>query len=65
MVLQILCNEVLNYEEIRADFDTKEEYMVFIEQDISTGVASDSAPTLFHPRYVKTPTFKEREAIEI
>lgn len=65
MVLQILCNDVLNYKEIWEDIDTDEEYMVFIEPYTSTCVALVSAPILFNPRYVKTSTFKEQQAIEI
>lgn len=63
--MRILCDDVLNYEEKRAHIDRYKEYMVLIEPDISTGVASANAPILFHATYVKNPTFKEREAKDI
>ncbi|MCD9561202.1 hypothetical protein HAX54_020202 [Datura stramonium] len=36
-----------------------------MESDISTGVASVTAPRIVHPRYAKTSACKEQEAIEL
>ncbi|MCD9641191.1 hypothetical protein HAX54_027260 [Datura stramonium] len=54
MVLQILCDNVLDSEELRAEIDMREESEIGMESDISTGVASVTAPRIVHPRYAKT-----------
>ncbi|XP_060173951.1 DDT domain-containing protein PTM-like isoform X2 [Lycium barbarum] len=65
MVLQILCDDVLYSEELRAEVDMREESEVDIESDKTRGVASVSAPRIVHPRYAKTTACKEQEAIEL
>ncbi|CAN4098961.1 unnamed protein product [Withania somnifera] len=65
MVLQILCDDVLDSEELRAEIDMREVSKVGIESNISTGVASASAPRIVHPRYAKTSACKEKEANEL
>ncbi|KAJ8563488.1 hypothetical protein K7X08_031940 [Anisodus acutangulus] len=66
IVLQILCDDVVDSEELRAEIDMREELDIRIESDISTGVASVSAPRIVcNPRYSKTSVCKGQEAIEL
>ncbi|KAF3683717.1 putative GABA transporter 1-like [Capsicum annuum] len=65
MVLQILCDDVLHSEELRAEIDMREEANVGTESDITIGVASVSAPRVVHPRYPKTSACEEQEATEL
>ncbi|KAL3335955.1 hypothetical protein AABB24_031934 [Solanum stoloniferum] len=65
MVLQILCDDVLESEEIRTEINTREESKLAIESDILTDVACVSAPRIVHPRYAKTSACKEQEATEL
>ncbi|XP_075075568.1 DDT domain-containing protein PTM isoform X3 [Nicotiana tabacum] len=65
MILQILCDDVLDSEELRAEVDMREESEEGTEADISTGVALVSAPRIVHPRYAKTSGCKDQEAIEL
>uniref|UniRef100_A0A0V0GM94 Putative ovule protein n=1 Tax=Solanum chacoense TaxID=4108 RepID=A0A0V0GM94_SOLCH len=65
MVLQILCDDVLESEEIRTEINTREESKLAIESDILTDVACVSAPRIVHPRYAKTSACKEQDATEL
>nr|GMD22741.1 DDT domain-containing protein PTM-like [Ipomoea batatas] len=64
MVLQILCDDVLDSEEVRAEMDIREESEFGMDSD-GTAVAPMSGPRRVHPRYSKTSAFKEQESMEI
>ncbi|KAI3461337.1 hypothetical protein Pfo_018000 [Paulownia fortunei] len=63
LVLQILCEDVLDSEELRTEMDMREESEVGIEIDTSTMVATTCEPRRVHPGYPKTSACKDREAI--
>ncbi|XP_004242107.1 DDT domain-containing protein PTM-like isoform X1 [Solanum lycopersicum] len=65
MVLQILCDDVLESEEIRTEINMREESKLAIESDLLTDVACVSAPRIVHPRYAKTSACKGQEATEL
>ncbi|KAH7561168.1 hypothetical protein JRO89_XS10G0183100 [Xanthoceras sorbifolium] len=62
IILQILCDDVLESEELRAEIDMREESEVGIDPDAN---ASESGPRRVHPRYSKTSACKNREDVEI
>ncbi|XP_073312587.1 DDT domain-containing protein PTM-like [Primulina huaijiensis] len=62
MVLQILCDDVLDSEELRAEMDAREESEVGIDVDRSAVFASTGVPRRVHPRYSKTSTCDDRQA---
>ncbi|XVF05256.1 hypothetical protein REPUB_Repub05bG0155900 [Reevesia pubescens] len=65
MILQLLCDDVLEYAELRAEIDMREATEVGTDPD---AVATDppvKGPRRVHPRYSKTSACKEREAMEI
>ncbi|KAK2984531.1 hypothetical protein RJ640_025028, partial [Escallonia rubra] len=65
MVLQILCDDVLDSAELRAEMDLREELEVGIGIDGVTIVPPESGPRRVHPRYSKTSACKDQEAMEI
>ncbi|XP_073066363.1 DDT domain-containing protein PTM-like [Primulina eburnea] len=56
IVLQILCDSVLDSEELRSEMDAREEAEVGIDVDRSAVFASTGVPRRVHPRYSKTST---------
>lgn len=65
MVLQILCDDVLDSEELRAEIDMREESEVGINSDAVATVGSESGPRRVHPRYSKTSACRDEESVEI
>ncbi|XAR60083.1 hypothetical protein NMG60_11033325 [Bertholletia excelsa] len=65
MILQILCDNVLDSEELRAEIDMREELEVGIDSDAVAAIVSDSWPRRVHPRYSKTSACKNEEVMEI
>ncbi|KAK9279952.1 hypothetical protein L1049_013636 [Liquidambar formosana] len=65
MILQILCDDVLDSAELRAEIDMREESEVGIDSDASTTNPPDNGPRRVHPRYSKTSACKNQEAMEI
>lgn len=65
IILQILCDDVLESAEIRAEIDMREESEVGIDYDAEATSASENGPRRVHPRYSKTSACKDREALEI
>ncbi|PSR86517.1 DDT domain-containing protein [Actinidia chinensis var. chinensis] len=65
MVLQILCDDVLESEEIRAEIDMREELEVGIDSDAVATVHPESWLRRVHPRYSKTSACKNEEAMKI
>ncbi|KAL8496450.1 hypothetical protein ACS0TY_020241 [Phlomoides rotata] len=63
-VLQILCDNILDSEELRAEMDMREESEVGIDMDTSTIVKPTGASRRVRPRYSKTSASKEIEAIK-
>ncbi|MCD7470308.1 hypothetical protein HAX54_010042 [Datura stramonium] len=64
-VLQILCDSVLDSEELRAEIDMREESEVGIDSDGDTVFAPVIGPRRVHPRYSKTSACKDQEAIKL
>ncbi|GFY99236.1 PHD finger family protein [Actinidia rufa] len=65
MILQVLCDDVLESEELRAEIDMREESEVGIDSDAVAAVASENGPRRVYPRYPKTSACKSEEAVHI
>ncbi|XP_022752616.1 DDT domain-containing protein PTM-like isoform X2 [Durio zibethinus] len=65
MVLQLLCDDVLEYAEMRAEIDMREAMEVGTDPDAVATDLSERGPRRVHPRHSKTSACKEREAMEI
>ncbi|XP_048234477.1 DDT domain-containing protein PTM isoform X2 [Ricinus communis] len=65
MILQILCDDVLDCAEIRAEIDAREESEVGMDPDAIATSLSENGPRRVHPRYSKTSACKDKEAMEI
>lgn len=65
MVMQILCDDALDFEELRAEIDMREESEVGIDSDAVTTNLSKNVPRRVHPRYSKTSACKDQEAMDI
>ncbi|XP_021609320.1 DDT domain-containing protein PTM isoform X2 [Manihot esculenta] len=64
-ILQILCDDVLDCAEIRAEIDMREESEVGIDPDAFVTNLPENGPRRVHPRYSKTSACKDREGMEI
>lgn len=65
MILQILCDDILDSEELRVEIDMREELEVGIDTDTGTTVAPAGGPKRVHPRYSKTSICKDKDAMQI
>ncbi|CAI9778355.1 unnamed protein product [Fraxinus pennsylvanica] len=65
MILQTLCDDILDSEELRVEIDTHEESEVGIDSDTGTTVAPAGGPTRVHLRYSKTSACKDKDAMQI
>ncbi|OMO90278.1 Zinc finger, PHD-type [Corchorus olitorius] len=65
MILQFLCDDALEYAEVRAEIDTREATEVGTDPDVAVVDPPEKGPRRVHPRYSKTSACKEREAMEI
>ncbi|XWS73973.1 hypothetical protein CRYUN_Cryun02cG0175400 [Craigia yunnanensis] len=65
MILQLLCDDVLEYAELRAEIDMREATEVGTDPDAVATDPPEKGPRRVHPRYSKTSACKEREAMEI
>ncbi|XP_060169720.1 DDT domain-containing protein PTM-like [Lycium barbarum] len=65
VVLQILCDSVLDSEELIAEIDMRKESEVGIDSDGCTVFSPVIGPRRVHPRYSKTSACKDQEAIKL
>ncbi|KAK6247305.1 hypothetical protein QUC31_018870 [Theobroma cacao] len=65
MILQLLCDDILAYAELRAEIDMREATEVGTDPDAVVIDPPENGPRRVHPRYSKTSACKEREAMEI
>ncbi|KAJ4843599.1 hypothetical protein Tsubulata_029025 [Turnera subulata] len=65
MILQILCDDVLESMQLRTEIDMLEESELGIDPDGGSTYLSENGPRTVHPRYSKTSACKDREAMEI
>ncbi|XP_042514046.1 DDT domain-containing protein PTM-like isoform X2 [Macadamia integrifolia] len=65
MILQILCNNVIESAELRAEIDTRENSEVGTDFDGPVSASWDNVPRRVHPRYSKTSACKDAELMEI
>lgn len=65
MILQILCDDVLDYAELRAEIDMREAMEVGVDLDTVVTDSLEKGPRKFHPIHSKTSACKGREAMEI
>lgn len=63
-ILQILCDDVLDTEELRAEIDMREELEVGIDPETGIVVAPANGPRRVHPRNSKTSACKDQEMRE-
>ncbi|KAF2321699.1 hypothetical protein GH714_001605 [Hevea brasiliensis] len=64
-ILQILCDDVLDCAELRAEIDIREESEVGIDPDAVATNLPENGPRRVHPRHSKTSACKDIEAMEI
>uniref|UniRef100_A0A7N0U7F0 Uncharacterized protein n=1 Tax=Kalanchoe fedtschenkoi TaxID=63787 RepID=A0A7N0U7F0_KALFE len=64
VILQMLCDDILNSAEIRAEVDMREEEEGE-DSEITTDVKSESIPQRVHPRFSKPSACKDQEAMKI
>ncbi|KAL0709907.1 hypothetical protein Bca4012_016885 [Brassica carinata] len=60
-ILQILCDDVFDVADVRAEIDTREESEVGYDPDGVTADLSENGPRRVHPRFAKTSACKEKE----
>ncbi|PON53379.1 Autoimmune regulator [Parasponia andersonii] len=65
LILQVLCDDVLDSVELRTEIDMREESEVGIDSDAEAVNPPENGPRRVHPRYSKTSACKDREAIGI
>ncbi|XP_009337394.2 DDT domain-containing protein PTM [Pyrus x bretschneideri] len=65
IILQILCDDVLDAKDLRDELDMREESEVGIDCDAEVTNPLVSGPRRVHPRYSKTSAWKDREEVEI
>ncbi|KAK4409035.1 DDT domain-containing protein PTM [Sesamum angolense] len=63
LILQILCDDVLDTEELRAEMDMREESEVGIDIDSSTMISPTGGSRRVHPRYSRTASAKDKESV--
>lgn len=61
LILQILCDDVLESAELRAEIDLREEAEVGIYYDSDESNPLENRPRRVHPRYSKTSAYKDKE----
>lgn len=64
-VLQILCNDVLDSAEMRAEIDARESEETEMDADRSVDLLSENGPMRVHPRYTKTSASRDVAIDEI
>lgn len=65
IILQVLCDDILDSAELRAEIDAREESEVGVDHDADAINPPENGPKRVHPRYSKTSACKNREAIGI
>lgn len=65
MILQILCDEVLDSAELRADIEMRIESEMGTDPDGVAISAPQTGPRRVHPRYSKTSACKDQETMDI
>lgn len=65
IILQVLCDDILDSAELRAEIDAREESEVGVDCDADDINPPENGPRRVHPRYSKTSACKNREAIGI
>ncbi|KAL0460099.1 UNVERIFIED_CONTAM: DDT domain-containing protein PTM [Sesamum latifolium] len=63
LILQILCDDVLDSEELRAEMDMREESEVGIDIETSTMISPTGGSRRVHPRYSRTASAKDKESV--
>lgn len=64
IILQSLCDDVLESEELKAEMNMREESEVGMVCDADDILPADEVPRTVHPRYAKTSACKDKEAME-
>lgn len=64
VILQILCDDVLDTEELRAEIGMREELEVGTDSETGVAVTPVNRPRRVHPRNSKTSACKDQEASE-
>ncbi|KAK6936155.1 DDT domain [Dillenia turbinata] len=65
IILQILCDNVIDSEELRAEMDMREESEIGLDSESTMTTIPENGPRRVHPRYSKTSACKELEAMQI
>ncbi|CAN1252578.1 DDT domain-containing protein PTM [Linum perenne] len=64
MILQILCDDVLDSAEMRSEIDAREESEFGIDPDSAVNGFAEGGPRRLHPRFSKTSAGKDRGVVE-
>ncbi|KAF1899563.1 hypothetical protein Lal_00019691 [Lupinus albus] len=64
MILQILCDDVLDSEEIKAEMNMRKDSEVGVDYDAEHNPPLEIRPRRVHPRYAKTSACEDKEAME-
>ncbi|KAJ7947925.1 DDT domain-containing protein PTM [Quillaja saponaria] len=65
LILQILCDDVLDSAELRTELDMREVSEVGVDYDTESILSPENRTRRVHPRYMKTSACKDREALKI
>ncbi|XP_010278256.1 PREDICTED: DDT domain-containing protein PTM-like [Nelumbo nucifera] len=65
MILQILCDDIIESAELRTEIDMREKVEVGTDSDRNARMSAENCPRRVHPRYSKTSACKDSEAMEI
>lgn len=65
MILQILCDDVLDSEELKAEMNVRKESEVGMDYDAEEILPAETGPRNVHPRNAKTSFCEDKEAVKL
>ncbi|CAJ2654590.1 unnamed protein product [Trifolium pratense] len=65
MILQILCDDVLESEELKTEMNMRKESEVGVDYDAEDILPAEMGPRKVHPRYARTSFCEDKEAIKL
>lgn len=65
VILQILCDDVLESDELKTEMSTRKESEVGMDYDAEDTIPAETGPRKVHPRYARTSFCEDKEAIKL
>ncbi|GAU22988.1 hypothetical protein TSUD_98160 [Trifolium subterraneum] len=65
MILQILCDDVLESEELKTEMNMRKESEVGMDYDAEDILPAEMGPRKVHPRYARTSFCEDKEAVKL